>query len=343
MAKPTHIAISAFGIHGGGGRVLLDELLKAAGNRVSHLWADARVAGSLPPIAGEVYPVAPTVIARMSALHAAPARTSAREILLCFNSLPPLRRSPSRTVTYVHAPHFFGMSSGIDYGRRTARRLRFEQALFWMGSPNCDEFWVQTPTSASGLAERTRGKGQVRIVPFVDSVIGEACSPGAHSPRSGVFFYPADGVGHKNHPNLLRAWAILASENIDARLVLTLGPEVYAQKLALAGLAHDDLKNVEAVGQLPRSQVMQTMKAADALIFPSLAETLGLPMLEAAVNSIPILASEREFVRDVCAPAESFDPASPRSIADAVRRFLGWPRSLISPLGAEAFVDALLA
>jgi len=64
------------------------------------------------------------------------------------------------------------------------------------------------------------------------------------------------------------------------------------------------------------------MQASSALLFPSRMETFGLPMLEARALRVPVLAAERDFVRDVCEPAQTFDPASPVSIASAVRRFV---------------------
>ena len=53
-------------------------------------------------------------------------------------------------------------------------------------------------------------------------------------------------------------------------------------------------------------------------------------LLEARALGVPVLAPERDYVRDVCEPRQTFDPASPRSIADAVRRFLspGFRREL---------------
>ena len=61
-----------------------------------------------------------------------------------------------------------------------------------------------------------------------------------------------------------------------------------------------------------------------ALIFPSLAESFGLPLVEAQEFNKPILASELDFVRDVCSPVDTFDPKSSLSIARAVKRFLGY-------------------
>ena len=63
--------------------------------------------------------------------------------------------------------------------------------------------------------------------------------------------------------------------------------------------------------------------ASKALIFPSKYESFGLPLIEASKMHIPIIASELDFVRDVCNPIQTFDPNSAISIARAINRFFG--------------------
>ena len=71
---------------------------------------------------------------------------------------------------------------------------------------------------------------------------------------------------------------------------------------------------------MARAQVLDRMQASSACCSRRGMETFGLPMLEARALRVPVLAAERDFVRDVCEPAQTFDPASPVSIASAVRR-----------------------
>jgi glycosyltransferase involved in cell wall biosynthesis len=153
-------------------------------------------------------------------------------------------------------------------------------------------------------------------------------------------FYPADGVAHKNHARLLKAMALLAREGVAVRLELTLPPHEVAARLAALALPAD---LATGTGPIGREAVLARIAEADALIFPSLTESFGLPLLEARAAGTPIIAAERDYVRDVCAPAETFDPLSARSIADAVRRLAGRPRPLAQPTDAAGFVEALFA
>ena len=140
--------------------------------------------------------------------------------------------------------------------------------------------------------------------------------------REYQFFYPADGVGHKNHKQLLDAWFILASQKRFPKLILTLSDNEMKRFNY-----QRNLPNICNVGKVDRSKVLEILKDSDAMIFPSSAETFGIPLLEASAYNIPILASEKDFVRDVCVPDFTFNPLSSTSIADAVDRFMGLERA----------------
>ena len=52
----------------------------------------------------------------------------------------------------------------------------------------------------------------------------------------------------------------------------------------------------------------------DFLIFPSLNESLGLPLIESSIYGIPIIASDLDYVYDVCKPLMTFNPFSETDI-----------------------------
>ncbi|MDA9221646.1 glycosyltransferase, partial [Methylophilaceae bacterium] len=77
-------------------------------------------------------------------------------------------------------------------------------------------------------------------------------------------------------------------------------------------------------GYLIHSEIIKLYNQSNALIYPSLLESFGLPLVEASQLNLPILASELDYVRDVIDPIEVFDPTSPISISRAVKRFAGF-------------------
>jgi len=79
-----------------------------------------------------------------------------------------------------------------------------------------------------------------------------------------------------------------------------------------------------------------------AMIFASLTESFGLPLIEATRLGLPIVAPELDYVRDVCLPAQTFDPSSALSIARAVRRFLDCPEPTGALMTASEFWRELI-
>ena len=181
------------------------------------------------------------------------------------------------------------------------------------------------------------GAVDVRVLPFILAHSNAEPNPNV----AAEFLYVADGEAHKNHETLLKAWQILADQGLRPSLALTLAPRDarLRQEIALATKNHG--LNISDLGLLPHAQVLSLYGSARALIFPSLSESFGLPLVEARRAGLPIIASELDFVRDVCAPVETFDPKSAVSIARAVRRFLGVPEAPLDPGSPADFLQAL--
>jgi glycosyltransferase involved in cell wall biosynthesis len=344
------ILLSAFGVRVGGGLVLLRALMAALGGRLSAALLDARIEGMFK-LGEEVAlrQVRRSFLARFLALAWLARRTAPGDVLLCFNSLPPLWRVRGRVINYVHAPHFVGRHGGAAYTPVTALRIRVERLWFHAGVGNCDEVWVQTPSMAADLLAKYPA-ATVKVVPFVDDALAARLATAAAQPAPAAdaarfsFFYPADAVGHKNHVKLAQAWKLLAGQGLFPRLVLTLRPEEMTAVAGASGVPWQELPAVESLGPVSRERVLELLGSSSALMFASRAETLGLPMLEATALGVPILAAERDFVRDVCTPAQTFDPDSAVSIAMATRRFMGLadgPRQ--EYLDARGFVERLQA
>ncbi len=118
----------------------------------------------------------------------------------------------------------------------------------------------------------------------------------------------------------------MANKNIYPSLCLTLDGESFSPLLSEIGESINKYRlNVVNLGWISDNQIFDCYASSSALIFPSLFESFGLPLVEANGLGLPILAPERDYVRDVVRPIETFDPSSPVSISRAVMRFLEVP------------------
>lgn len=128
-----------------------------------------------------------------------------------------------------------------------------------------------------------------------------------------------------------RAWQ---SEN-DLQLVssgLAATGSVFGKRVA---------DRVVRLDYLPRDLLMRLVASARAVVFPSLYEGFGLPVLEAMQLGTPVLTSDAGSLPEVAGDAAlSVDPYDTRAIAAAMRR-LGSDDGLCADLAARGRAQAL--
>jgi glycosyltransferase involved in cell wall biosynthesis len=100
--------------------------------------------------------------------------------------------------------------------------------------------------------------------------------------------------------------------------------------------------NVTNAGELPHQDILSLYQKAGAIIYPSTFESFGLPLIEARQAGLPVLASELDYVRDVLNPEQTFDPESSKSIARAVKRFMGKEEQVLPLRDVHDFIEHIL-
>ena len=79
-------------------------------------------------------------------------------------------------------------------------------------------------------------------------------------------------------------------------------------------------------GLLQGEELAEAYASADAFVFPSTTETLGLAMIEALASGLPVIAARSGAAHEVVSEGESgflYEPGSSESFVRAVRRVLG--------------------
>lgn len=341
----SRIFIHAPNIHHGGGAVLLNDLLRAIPPdlaAITTLDERMRVALKLPAHIG-IRRVRPTLGGRFSAEKWLFTQVEHTDRVLCFGNLPPFLRLRGDVSVFLQNRYLVDDQAPLGALPLKLRiRLRMERAWLTTFLSHARRYFVQTP-SMQRLAEDRLGV-PVMCSPFVpESVLSSAATPARSSSAQFDFLYVASGEAHKNHATLISAWALLADEGVFPSLALTLS-ETRSPDLAKHIEAERAAKglHIHNLGVLPHDQLVDLYRDSKALIYPSGFESFGLPLIEAKLAGLPVLAPELDYVRDVLDPAESFDPRSPISIARAVKRFLNERRSTFKPLDAKTFLNHLM-
>ena len=334
-------------VHSGGGFVLLRALLASWPESMPlTVFLDMRAREQLNlPKGARVHWVMANASSRLNAELGLRRIACATDTVLCFHGLPPLLPTAAHVVVFQQNRNYLGLNSLNQFALKTRVRLTFERFVSRVFRHRVTEYIVQTPSMQRAVSQWYGARALsevpvVRVLPFVNAMPNP-------SERNGVmptwdFVYVADGEAHKNHRVLLAAWKLLAQDGLHPSLALTLSPRDAALKRELEALADEAGLRIKDLGQMSHEKVLALYATAKAMIFPSTSESFGLPLIEATQLGLPILASELDYVRDVCSPVQTFDPTSPVSIARAVKRFLAVPEPALHLRSPQEFWRELL-
>jgi hypothetical protein len=98
--------------------------------------------------------------------------------------------------------------------------------------------------------------------------------------------YPASAYPHKNHEFLFSNFTVFQSQGIRIRLTTT--------RAAFSDLnLCDSINDVFTfMGPISHGQLISLLSEVDGIIFPSILESLGLPLVEGAVAKVPVIGYE---------------------------------------------------
>ncbi len=196
-----------------------------------------------------------------------------------------------------------------------AARARF---LLFVSSHSRDRFLGHIPVEAA----------RVRVVPegvaadFGRVDAGEAAAVRA---RLGVpaeyLLFVGQIAARKNAVRVLEAVARLPA---SAPPIVLAGPRKHGHEEVLEAYHHLGLgTRALFLGHVPEEALAPLYAGARALVFPSIDEGFGLPVLEAFACGTPVLASTAGALPETAGGAALLvDPASVDAIADGIRRLL---------------------
>lgn len=130
-------------------------------------------------------------------------------------------------------------------------------------------------------------------------------------------FFPSMTYPHKNHLSLLRALSSLRKNGTTIQLICS-GRTVASHQPKIETLIEElgIRDQIRFVGSLEERELVALYRTARLLVFPSLFEGLGLPLLEAMQFGLPIAAANVSCIPEVVGNAALlFDPLDPENMA----------------------------
>lgn len=272
--------------------------------------------------------------------------TEGEEPLLVLGDLP--LRCRARQTLFIQTPHLVSSSSARTW--RDKFRFAIARAVLKMNLGRVQAVVVQTNVMRQAMAKaypEMAGKLHVVAQPVPSWLTARRSSrtKPAHCVSEGLrLAYPAAGYPHKNHALLRGITASEAPSWPVACLLLTLRAD---QNPA----AH--VPWIRSAGALPPEEMTALYADVDALLFLSLEESYGFPLIEAMYVGIPVVCPDRPYARVLCGDgAIYFDPTSLDALKAAIeelhRRLSAgwwpdWRQQLVNlPTSWHQVADAML-
>jgi glycosyltransferase involved in cell wall biosynthesis len=139
--------------------------------------------------------------------------------------------------------------------------------------------------------------------------------------RGRYLLYPANFWPHKNHERLIQAFRLYHQQvrSSDLRLVCCGATGTTGRRVQEAALDAGLIDQVVFPGYVIDRELEGLLAGCKALIFPSLYEGFGMPILEAMEAGRPVLASNTTSLPEIGGDAFlSFDPTDVDDIARAI-------------------------
>jgi glycosyltransferase involved in cell wall biosynthesis len=239
------------------------------------------------------------------------------DTIFCFaNVPPPFKIHKISVVIFLHNALLLKNSLACY---TYINRLKFQLKRVYIKFLNFNSYqWVvQTNTMKNALLSSVKiSKKNIHVIPFF-----QPNSPLSEKPSSNFdkYIYVADAVPQKNHKLLLESWEILSNKyNLCPELVLTINYKTKSPILKQI----ENLKckgiNITNIGVISSDLMLNKYEEFDFLIFPSLLESFGLPLIEACEKNCKIIASDLDYVYDIVVPSIVFNPFNADELAKII-------------------------
>lgn len=215
-----------------------------------------------------------------------------------------------------------GLSSEMRrrFPARVERQLRSASAIVcpsaYVAGTIRETFpWYMGPIAVTPLAASDA---------FVPTELSESVRK-RHSIRDRFVLFVGRVDPRKNIPRMLRAWSLLPADvRSNSQFVLLVAGDQESLKRMqqeYAGVLSDP--SIRLIYELPSDEMIQLMSSARALVFTTLGEGFGLPVIEAMKCGCPVITSNVTSLPEVGGDAALYvDPTQEEAIAGAIEQVL---------------------
>jgi glycosyltransferase involved in cell wall biosynthesis len=316
MSQNVHVAIDAIGIKNFGGASLLCDLIVHL-PKVRPDWTWDLFVFARPDREFELPNVSCNVTVHECRNYAGPiprlrwvyggfAQTTSRvgaDVALAFANLGIQADVP--LVAYCHQPLAVLPLSGMRLSARDRLRLKVLGTVLRKTVRTSSAVIVQTDAMKEGIIRMGAPDKRIHVIPIgwhrrcdhfpLRPELLQVLRSAEHS----AVIYVAQPALHKNHVTLLRAWQSVADQHCSAKLYLTLKTTDLLRDCDGKTMPVQDWvrsmdlgSTVVCLGTLTVDEVLHVLTQMSLMVFPSLYESFGLPIVEAMSVGCPVAEAD---------------------------------------------------
>ncbi len=247
---------------------------------------------------------------------------------IAFMNGPVADRSGARVLTIHDLQHEL-------FPQFFSRRDRLLRRVRWRPSARAADHVVTiSEFSRRTICERYDLPGeQVTAVPLatrktLEPDPGQAALPEELEDGAPWVLYPASPLPAKNHLRLLEALALHRDRSKDDLRLVLIGPTMHSWESIERAIAEHGLeRRVIRLGHVDEATLAAMYERTAGLVFPSLFEGFGLPVLEAMAAGCPVALSDAGSLPEIAGGVgRSFPPEDTEQIAAALEWLAGLDR-----------------
>lgn len=336
--------VNASNLHSGGGKTLMLGFLKGI-QHISDIhftiYHDSRFALSKIFLKNNItYVPIKSLFERVLISKKINSKYSKGDTVIYLGNLPPLINFKNCKTILLLSNRFYVDSP--KYVEKLNLKIRFkiflEKLYFKLFIKNVNEIIVQTQTMKD-LCLKSKINLNIQILPFDDF---NNIKPKKIKKIKNSFLYVASTLPYKNHLRLLKAFSILKKFTKKYTLFITLGSKSDKISLRIRNEIKKNNLNVILLEDISRNKLLSYFEKVENLIYPSLFEAYGLPLVEAKRYNMKIISADLDYAWDLIKPDDFFNPYSSISIFRALTRVLDVNVPQNEILKPEQFINKLL-
>ena len=242
---------------------------------------------------------------------------------LFFCSLPPFTKA-AKSYVYFHSEYFATRPLSNNSFLNLSGKIKKIIYYYWIkfNRKNVDNFICQTEHIKILLANTYSLEPLVK--PFFSIE-----KPNGNVEIKYDFIYPAINSINKNIPRLLSALYKLRKQK-EFTCVLTIDLKDINIINQISDINDEFPNTIINVGVLSHSCVFKYLSCSRCLVFPSLAESFGLPLIEALSLGLTVISADLPYSYNCVDTPITFDPYNVDDMTSKLLQFLNGDYSQIS-------------